>query len=178
MKKISFLGVLVEASDWILHPFAYHKELMEYRRDFDKEVIYFREQIDKTKEKYEKKNKEFVETENKLRSKINEKEKVIKELNDKILDLEVIIENNLETIYKVRGKIGGTTKQINKIKKENAELKEHLVVLTQKLVDANNTLNKANARIKLLSSKTPREKINYTLMANEKMKRRHENETD
>ena len=176
MKKISFLGVLVEASDWILHPFAYHKELMDYRKDYEKQVIYFHEKIEKIKEKYEEKSKEFNEIEDRLKQKIKEKEKVLQELNDKILDLEAIIENDLETINKVYGKIGGTTKQNNKLKRENVELKENLVVATQKLVDVSNSLNKANARIKLLSSKTPREKINYTLMANEKMKRRKENE--
>ena len=176
MKKISFLGVLVEASDWILHPFAYHKELMEYRKDFDKEVIYFREQINKVKEKYEEKNKEFNETEEKLKQKIKEKEKIIQDLNNKILDLEVIIDKNIEIINKVYGKIGGTTKQSNKVKKENEKLKKNLNVATQKIVELNNALVKANARIKLLSSKTPREKINYTLMANEKMKRSNRNE--
>ena len=149
---------------------------MDYRKDYEKQVIYFREKIEKIKEKYEERNAEFIKTENKLRFKITEKEKIIKELNDKILDLEVIIENDLETINKVYGKIGGTTKQINRVKKENTELKENLIVATQKLVEVNNSLIKANARIKLLSSKTPREKINYTLMANEKMKRRKENE--
>lgn len=61
MKKISIVGVLVTAADWILHPVAYYKELQEYRKDFDKEVLNFAQTEDKlrvkihilTNEKYE-----------------------------------------------------------------------------------------------------------------------------
>lgn len=176
MKKISILGVLVEASDWILHPIAYHKELIEYRQDYDKEVLNFHKEIEKLNLKLDSQKKEYNKLDEKTRLKIFEKEEIIKELNNKILDLEVIIQNDLETIYKVRGKIGGTTKQCNKLKKENAELKRNLVDISQKLVDVNNDLIKANAKIKLLSNKSPREKINYTLLANEKMKRSKKNE--
>ena len=167
MKRISFIGVLVEGCNWILHPFAYHKELMEYRRDYDREVLNFRREkeimqmaIDEAVKQHkilEKKNAKMCDS-------IIEKEKIINTLNDKILDMEVAIESYVENMRKAHGKIGGMQKEINKLKKKIQSLEIVIENARKKLVEANDLIVKQNNKIEVLSKKTAREKIDYTLM--------------
>lgn len=170
MKKVSVWGGLVEACDWILHPFAYHKELMDYRRDYDKEILAFHKNNEKFQTKFFRAQSELDEMQKKckkIKDDFSKSQEKNAELNDKIIELEAVIENDLETIYKVRGKIGGTTKQCNRLKKENENLMNLLAEAREKLVKTNKQLIDADEKIKLLSMKSPREKIDYTLLKKE-----------
>ena len=167
MKKISIVGVLVESADWILHPIKNYKELQQYREDYEKEVVGVGKQIgilefrlQAHKVEYYKLEDKYEKTKNNLADCKKEaiiKDKQISEMKATIRSLEqkVIYRNNV----------------INTLRKTKIELKYQIGQLERMLDEARNEIIALAKKVEFYekqNKKTPREKIDYTLMKRSK----------
>jgi chromosome segregation ATPase len=195
MKKISIVGVLVEGANWILHPLANYKELQDYRRDYDKEVLGFRntvedlkEKIEVEKNKYNTLEKQYVE----YRTKLSETERALSEytkafpgdlhnyldMQAKFEDLEK--ENNLQddeirgmkaTIRTLEQKVIYRNNVITGLRNAKRDLREEIKDLEEQLAKARNevlTLAKKVEFYEKQAKKTPKEKVDYLMGRNKK----------
>lgn len=168
MKKINFFGALVECCNWVLHPLAYHKELMEYRQDYDKVVLQFQKDKERLETKYHTLKTKNDTLEKQLLSAEEQKQLIYKVKNKQEQEFILKLQAKQKTINNLRGKFGGTKKECNKLKEQNKNLQELLCAAREKLIESNNKIIEQDEKIKILSKKTAREKIDYTLMKRSK----------
>lgn len=172
MKKINIVGVLVETCNWVLHPIANYKELKEYREDYEKEVLGFRKERERLEKKCKDKDKTYQEEVKDLEDKIafleEQKKTIYTFKNKQEEEFKEQLQKKQKTINKLRGQFGGTKKEKNCLIKENETLKSQLDIARKSLIESNKKILEQNNKINVLSKKTPREKIDYTLMKRSK----------
>ena len=174
MKKISILGVLVESANWILHPVANYKELQEYRQDYDKEIVKFKNtretlkekiQIEKNKynnleQKYLKKKNKIVELEKALKTRENDI--VLKK--EEIQKMKITIRNLKQNLYYKN----------NVVEKLKASKKELFCDVNELDKERSNAVMKCLEFAKKVefyekqAKKTPKEKVDYLMGRNKK----------
>lgn len=167
MKKISIVGVLVESANWILHPLANYKELQEYRRDYEREILDFHKQNEKLKQKFNENKQSLGKISakyNDARTKLSEVEENKVELKQEIrvmkatvrsLEQKVIYRDNV--IQKLRGKQRKMFEEIKELDKERSDAVMKCLELAKK-VDF----------YEKQAKKTPKEKVDYLMKRGKK----------
>ena len=155
------------------HPFAYHKELMDYRKDYDREVLDFKKEKERLNNKLELKKNEYCKLEDKCKY-LEEQNKTLYIFKDKQeQEFKEKLQSKQKTINKLRGQFGGTRAENNKLKKENKELVTNLVLAREELIKTKN-------RNKFLESKIPKKTLEdikaYEYNRKEVLKRSKKNE--
>jgi chromosome segregation ATPase len=195
MKKISIVGVLVEGANWVLHPLANYKELQDYRKDYDKEVLGFRNTVENLKEKIEIEKSKYDTLEKqyvKYRARLSETERALSEytkafpsdlhnyldMQSKFEDLEK--ENNLQddeirgmkaTIRTLEQKVIYRNNVITGLRNDKRDLREEIKSLKEQLAKARNevlTLAKKVEFYEKQAKKTPKEKVDYLMKRGKK----------
>ena len=195
MKKISIVGVLVEGANWILHPLANYKELQDYRKDYDKEVLGFRntvedlkEKIEIEKSKYDTLEKQYV----KYGARLSKTERALSEytkafpgdlhnyldMQSKLEDLEK--ENNLQddeirgmkaTIRTLEQKVIYRNNVITGLRNDKRDLREEIKNLEEQLANARNEVLALAKKVEFYekqAKKTPKEKVDYLMKRGKK----------
>lgn len=168
MKKISIVGVLVTAADWILHPVANYKELQEYREDYDKEVLDFHKQLERLNGKIEEKEQNLCKISAKydrVRTKLSEAEENKDELKKKVRDMKA-------TIRSLEQKVIYRNNVIQKNRNTNTELKYQIGQLEEQLNDARNQVVALAKKVEFYekqNKKSAKEKIDYLMGRSKKI---------
>ena len=190
MKKINVVGALVESANWILHPLANYKELQEYRRNYDKEVVSIQKERERLKFRLDAEKVEYYKLEEKYAKTKNELDKTQwtlheytsafpGELHDyldmqaKFEDLEK--ENNLQddeirgmkaTIRTLEQKVIYRNTVITGLRNAKRDLRVEIKDLEEQLVKARNEVLALAKRVEFYekrAKKTPKEKVDYLL---------------
>jgi len=195
MKKISILGVLVESANWILHPVANYKELQEYRRSYERQVLDFRDLGEKLKEKLEtektlrdKIEKKYVKTLNEL----GETERTLHEYTSAFpgnlhdyLDMQVKLKewekqgtlkdeeiSNMKIVIRnLKQNVYYKNKVIDELRETKKELRYQIDQLERQLNDARNQVVALAKKVEFYekqAKKTPKEKVDYLMKRGKK----------
>lgn len=176
MKKYSYVGALVDLSDWILHPVANYKELHDYRNTIDiiqKDYEERKENFKKKLAEEKKKNENLKSFYNNIKEKMAEKDKVLSECNTKIVDLERDdnLKNNIlieikAVIRTLEQKISYRDRVIETLRKTRSEQKTLIKQLEEQIGDARNQVLELAKKVEFYekqAKKTPKEKVDYLM---------------
>ena len=167
MKKISIVGVLVEGANWILHPLANYRELQGYRQDYEKEVLAFRKQVEKLKRKNEEKEQSLC----KIFAKYDNIRTKLSEVEENKVELKQEIRNMKATVRSLEQKLIYRNRVIESLRRKQKKASEELVELDKERGEAIMKCLELAKKVDYYekqAKKTPREKIDYTLMKRSK----------
>lgn len=195
MKKISIVGVLVESANWVLHPLANYKELQDYRKDYEREVLNFQKNEDLLNEKIQIEKNKYAKLEQKYidnRNKLIEVERTLNEYttafpNDlhNYLDMQVKLDEwekqgtlkeeeirgMKATIRTLEQKVIYKNNVITGLRDAKRDLREEIKNLEEQLANARNEVLVLAKKVEFYekqAKKTPKEKVDYLMKRGKK----------